>query len=240
MSAGVYAGVFLVMVVASTVQSSVGFGQGLVAAPLLRLLHPELLPGPLVMAGLLVSLGVVVRNGRTGDIRELLPAFAGRLVGIGGALVLLAQLSTSGLTLVIAGLVIAFVAARLAGVGFPRSPSTLAGAGVFSGIGGAIAGLGGAPMALVMEQHADARDFRGPLGIYQFVGAALTLVALRVAGEFGSDGFRLGLALVPPLVIGWVAARWVTPIVDRGMLRPIVFGLSAASALVLIAGELVG
>lgn len=240
MSWSVYLAVFVVMVVASTVQSSVGFGQGLIAAPLLRLLHPDLLPGPLVLCGLLVSLGVVVRNGKVGDVRELLPALGGRLIGIAAALILLAQLSARGLTLVIAGLVLTFVAARLLGVAIPRSPQTLGAAGVFSGVGGTIAGLGGAPIALVLEQHANAREFRGPLGIYQLAGAVMTLVALIAAGELDGEGMQLGLALYPPLIIGWFAAKWITPIVDRGLLRPIVLGLSSGSALVLIAGELLG
>ncbi len=238
MSTSVYIAVFVVMVVGSTVQASVGFGQGLVTAPLLRLLHPELLPGPIVIAGFFVSCMVIVRNSRWGDVDELKPALAGRVVGIGAALVLLASLSDRGLTIVIGAMVLAFVFARLFGVRIERTPAALGIVGAASGVSGTIAALGGAPMALVYAQHSEARDFRGPMGIYQAVGSLLTLIALVAANKMGWHEARLGLLLLPPIIVGSIAARWVTPVVDRGYLAPIVLGLSATSALVLLVGEL--
>lgn len=234
----VYVAVFVVMVVASTVQSSVGMGQGLLSAPLLRLLHPELLPGPIVFAGFLTSVVLVIRNSQRSDVRETLPAIAGRIVGIGIAIGLLAILSEQGLTLTIGGIVLLMVALRLIGLKIERTPRTLAGAGVASGIGGTIAALGGAPLGLLFEQHARARDFRGPMGVIMAVGGAITVVSLSVAGEIDREGWLLGLALLPPVVLGWLLARWVTPIVDRGLLGPAVLIMSAGSASALILGEL--
>jgi uncharacterized membrane protein YfcA len=233
----VYAGVFAVLIVGSTVQASVGMGQGLVSAPLLRLLHPDLLPGPIVMAGFFVSVGLAVANSRRSDVGEVTPALVGRTAGIGIALVLLATLSERGLTVVIGGIVLVLVALRVIGLQVARTPRTLLATGVVSGVGGTIAGLAGAPMGLLYEQHARARDFRGPMGIYLSVGAFITVVLLVVFGELNGDDFWLGMALLPPILVGLVLARWVTPIVDRGLLKPAVFGLSAASATVLILGE---
>lgn len=239
MSWGVYAGVFVVVVVASTVQSSVGMGHGLIAAPLLRLLHPELLPGPIVMAGFFVSVGLAARNSRRSDLVEVVPALAGRLFGIGIAIGLLATLSEGGLTIVIGGIVLAIVALRLFGFEVARSTRSLTVAGVASGIGGAIAALGGAPMGLLYEQHTSARDFRGPMGAFLVVGSFLTIVSLVIFGELDGEAALLGMTLLPPIVVGWVLARWVTPFVDRGFLRPAVFVLSASAAAVLIVGEFV-
>lgn len=233
-----YAIVFVVMVVASTVQSSVGMGQGLLSAPLLRLLHPELLPGPIVFAGFLTSVVLALRNSRRSDVRETVPAIAGRIVGIAIAIGLLAVLSERGLTLAIGGIVLLLVVLRVVGLKIERSPQTLAGAGVASGIGGTIAGLGGAPLGLLFEQHARARDFRGPMGVIMAVGGAVTVASLAAAGELDREGWLLGLALLPPVAIGWLLARWATPIVDRGFLGPAVLGMSAGSAMFLIIGEL--
>lgn len=238
MSWQVYAAVFVVMVVASTVQSSVGMGQGLLSSPLLRLLHPELLPGPVVLAGFLTSFVLMLRNSRRSDVRETLPAIAGRAVGIGLAVALLAVLSERGLTLTIGGIVLLLVVLRLAGLKIERTPRALASAGIASGVGGAIAGLGGAPLGLLFEQHARARDFRGPMGVIMAVGGAITVVAFVLAGELDREGWLMGLALLPPIAVGWLLARWVTPIVDRGFLGPAVLIMSAGSATVLILGEL--
>ena len=233
---GTYIAVFGVLLVGSTVQSAAGFGLGLISAPLLRLLHAPLLPGPIVLAGLVVAISVFVRNSRRTDLPVVTPAIAGRIVGTVIAIGLLALLSDRGLSIAIAVVVLGFVALRLAGVQIARTTLTLGSAGVVGGIGGTIAALGGAPMALLYEQHAKARDFRGPMGWYTVVGGASSVALLVIAGELDGEGALLGLALMPPVAIGLVLARWVTPIVDGGFLRPLVLGLSSFSALALLGG----
>lgn len=237
-SVGVYVAVFVVTVVASTVNASTGFGQGLVAAPLFRLLHPDLLPVPIVVVGLLVAVLVARRNTQLRDVRAVAPAVAGRFVGIGIALALLASLSERGLSVLVGVIVLSFVLVRVSNVRLPQSTPTLAGAGVASGVGGAIAALGGAPMALLYVQHAEARDFRGPLAAYTLIGSSVTVVALAAAGEFDLEALKLIGLLLPPIAIGMVLSRWATPIVDRGYLRPLVLVLSGCSAVVLIVSEL--
>lgn len=237
MTGGIYLLVFLVMVIASTVQSSVGMGQGLLSAPLLRLIEPDLIPGPIVFVGVLTSIVLAVRNTRRTDVVEVVPAIAGRTVGAGIAVALLAVLSDRGLTLAIGGIVLGLVILRLTGLKIARSARALAGTGIVSGVGGTIAGLGGAPMALLFEQDSEARNFRGPMGAFQAIGGLSSLGLLVIAGEMDADAWLLGALLVPPVMLGWILARWVTPVVDRGFLRPVVLGLSSASALVLIASE---
>ncbi len=239
-SIGVYAAVFVVTVVAATVQSSTGFGQGLIAAPLFRLLHPDLLPVPIVTIGLLVALLVARRNTQLRDVRAIAPAVGGRFVGIGVALVLLASLSERGLSVLVGVIVLSFVVLRLLDIRLAQSTPTLAGAGVASGIGGTIAALGGAPMALLYVQHAEARDFRGPLAAYTLIGSSVTLVALLLAGQFDLEALQLIGLLLPPVAVGMVLSRWATPVIDRGYLRPLVLVLSGCSAIVLILSELFG
>lgn len=238
MTWGTYILVFGVLLVGSTVQSAAGFGNGLIAAPLLRLLHPELLPGPIVLAGLVVSISVFVRNSRRSDLPIVAPAVLGRIVGTVVAIGLLAALSDRGLSIAIGLIVLTFALLRIAGVQIERTTPTLGAAGLVGGVGGTIAALGGAPMALLYEQHAQARDFRGPMGWYTVVGGSASVALLLVSGELDSEGLRLGLALMPPVAVGLFISRWVTPIIDRGFLRPLVLGLSIFSALALLAGEI--
>jgi len=237
-SVGVYVAVFVIVAVASTLQSSVGMGQGLLAAPLLRMIEPDLLPGPIVVAGLLTSAVVAVRNTHVSDVREVVPALVGRFVGAWLAVALLIVLSERGLTITIGVIVLSLVVLRLTGLRLPLTRRALAGTGVVSGVSGTIAALGGAPMGLLYEQHTRARGFRGPMGAFTTIGGATSVLLLVVAGEMDARAWKFALALVPPLVLGWIAARWVTPIVDRGLLGPIVLGVSSAAALALIAGEL--
>lgn len=239
MTWGVYLAVFAVVLVGSTVQTSVGMGQGLVAAPLLRILHPDLLPGPLVIAGLAVSLLLAAGNSRRGDIVEVVPALVGRTLGIGMAIGLLSVLSERGLTVVIGTIVLSIVGLRVVGFTLARTRRTLFGTGIASGIGGTIASLGGAPLGMLYAQDTSARDFRGPMGVFMSIGGAITVAGLFLAGEVGVEATLLGLSILPPVAVGWYVARWVTPLVDRGLLGPVVLVLSATSATVLILSETV-
>jgi len=236
-SLGVYVGVFAVMAVAATVNASAGFGQGLVAAPLLRLLHPDLLPGPIVIAGVVIALSVVIRDGRMSDVPQVAPALAGRVVGIGIAVGLLATLSERGLSIAVGVIVLTFALLRIIDVKIPWRRRSLVGAGVASGVGGAIASLGGAPMALLYVEHAEARNFRGPISVYTLIGSSFTLLVLALVGQVDVESWKLGASLLPPIVVGVVASRWLLPIVDRGLLRPLVLVLSSVSATVLILSQ---
>jgi uncharacterized membrane protein YfcA len=43
--------IFVIVATASALQASLGFGLGLLAAPLLVLIHPAFIPGPHIAAG---------------------------------------------------------------------------------------------------------------------------------------------------------------------------------------------
>ena len=214
-------------------------GQGLVAAPLLRIIEEDLLPGPIVIAGLLTSGVLMARNSKRSDVPEVVPAIVGRAFGAVVAAALLSLLSERGLTITIGLIVLVVVCLRLGGFRIQKTPRVLLGTGIASGISGTIAGLGGAPMGLLYEQHNRARDFRGPMGVFLAVGGVISVTALTVFGQIDARGWLLGLALIPPLVVGWVLARWVTPVVDQGLLGPAVLVISSASALVLLVTQVV-
>ncbi|MBF0583989.1 MAG: TSUP family transporter, partial [Magnetococcales bacterium] len=56
--------VYLILFSATVVQGGVGFGFGLIAAPLLLLIEPSLLPGPLIVAALTLTVTMAVRGWR--------------------------------------------------------------------------------------------------------------------------------------------------------------------------------
>lgn len=53
------------IVLASCMQASIGFGMGMLAAPIVAIVDPGLIPGTLIMLATMVTLMVVVRNART-------------------------------------------------------------------------------------------------------------------------------------------------------------------------------
>ena len=76
-------------------QGAAGFGLGLIAAPILLLLDPRWVPGPLMAAGIGLTVLVAYRERADIDMMGLRFAFVGRTVGtVAAALVLTTWRST--------------------------------------------------------------------------------------------------------------------------------------------------
>ncbi|NED69675.1 sulfite exporter TauE/SafE family protein, partial [Streptomyces sp. SID10244] len=62
MSVVAFAVIAVAVCMASCMQASIGFGMGMLAAPVVALVDPALLPGTLIMSATVVTLMVVVRE----------------------------------------------------------------------------------------------------------------------------------------------------------------------------------
>ena len=54
--------VYLVLIIGSCLQSVIGFGLGLLGAPLIFLIMPELVPGPMILNALLLTTLLAVKH----------------------------------------------------------------------------------------------------------------------------------------------------------------------------------
>src|SRR5882757_11355286 len=105
-----YAVIAVAVLLASCLQASIGFGIGMLAAPVVALVDPALIPGTLIMVATLVTLIVAVREREDIDLHGTGWALVGRVPGtIAGAL-LLAMLPERALTVLLAGVVLLGVA----------------------------------------------------------------------------------------------------------------------------------
>ena len=102
---------------------------------------------------------------------------------------------------------------------------------------GTTTGVGGPPMALLYQRWAP-HVVRATLSAYFAVGTVLSIVALTVAGDLTARQWRLGLLLVPGVVVGLAASPWVRRHVDGPRFRPILLAICAASAVLLLLEQL--
>ncbi len=73
--------VFIVSVLGATLQGSVGFGLGFVAVPLLAVADPRYLPGPLLLAALVLTILLSWREHESIQVKGMTWVLVGRLVG---------------------------------------------------------------------------------------------------------------------------------------------------------------
>ncbi|HET7655019.1 MAG TPA: TSUP family transporter [Acidimicrobiales bacterium] len=239
MSGGDIALATAAVAVGACVQGVVGFGLGLIAAPLLALLDPDLVPGPLLFVGVPLTVLVALRERAALDFHGIRWAIAGRVPGTIAGSVAVALLPDGPLVVLLGFVVLLAVVLSVGGWSVRPTTGTLVSAGLASGFMGTATSIGGPPMAMVY-QRVTGPQLRATLAAYFVFGASFSLLTLAVAGEFGAHELELGLTLLPGVLAGfalsWLAAR----VLDRGYTRVAVLGCSAASALVLIGTQLAG
>ncbi len=225
--------VVLCSVAGFTLQGAVGYGMGILGTPILILIDPRLVPGPVLASTMVFTLMVTVRERRGIDLGGVGWALAGRIVGTLPAAAVLAVLPESQLSRVFGLMVILAVAISVSGVDVRPRPSTLLAGGALSGLMGTVAAIGGPPIAL-LYQHASGTRFRGTLSSLFFVGTIISIVALVPAGRFGGSELRLTLLLLPGAAFGFLVSRRLASRLDRGYTRPAILAVAAMAGLIVV------
>ncbi len=227
----------VVVTIGGTLQGSVGLGLGMFGAPMLLLIEPGFIPGPLLCAALVLTVLLTHRERHSIRFSDLGWALSGRLVGIVAGVLVLTSLSPDRLRLVFGVLILAAVAMSASGLRLRISPPTLVASGTLSGIMGTTISVGGPAMALIYQYSSGAR-IRGTLSAYFVVGVSLSLVGLRSIGMFGREQLSLTAALLPGTLLGYLVSRYTAGALDKGYTRVAVLTVSAAAAILVLGREL--
>lgn len=217
-------------------QGAIGFGLGLLAAPILAILDPDLVPGPLLLAASALTVMVAIRERGQLDLQGVKWAVIGRIPGSAVGALAVATLPHDALLVVFAVLVLAAVALSVGGWRVEPAPTTLFAAGATSGLMGSITSIGGPPMAIVY-QHRSGPELRATLALYFVFGSLLSVGLLTAVGEMGLSDVGAGLLLMPPVVGGFVASRSLARWLDSGLLRPVLLAFSACAAVLVLVLE---
>ncbi len=229
----VFAPAFLIIVAAAIAQSAIGVGFGIVAAPVLAVLDPSLVPGPVLVLAVTTSLIVAVRDRAAFSIGNLGYALGGRIVfSLLGALVA-SLLSPRLFLLVFGALILAAVGLSLSGLRIAPTRRNLFWAGCASGFMGTITSVGTPPMAIVY-QYSPGAEVRANMSAFLVVGGLISILSLALFGAFHWSDLVLSAKLAPAMLIGY----WLSPLLqrhtDRGWMRPAMLALCIAAAAVLL------
>lgn len=224
----------LVVLVGACLQGVAGYGIGTLSAPLLFLVSPVLVPGPLVLNAVLLNLLMLIRHRTAIRVREVRLAVAGGLVGTvlaGGTLLVL---SPQGFELVFGVLILLAVGLSVGGWKPRLNGRNSVVAGAASTYMGTITAVGGPPIAMIYQNE------KGPLvranmSAFFMFASLMSIVALIGSGYLGLEELMLFLATAPGVVIGFLVSRWFVGRLPSARLRPIILaiaGVAGAAALV--------
>ena len=235
--AGVVALVALVLVVGATVQALVGLGLGLVAAPVVTILDPSLMPELMLVLAALLPLLTLIGSHDEIDWGGLAWVLSARVPGTAVGVLVLALFTERHLGVAVALMVLLGVALTIRAVEVPVRPATLVAAGFISGAAGTATSIGGPPVAL-LYQHRSPDQIRSTLAVLFTVGAGMSLAGIWLGGNFEVRLLLLALLLTPCLAVGaWAGGRLQGVFPDH-RIRYAVLGVCAASAIALLVRSL--
>ena len=226
------------VVIGAVAQGSVGFGFGMLAAPVLALVDEELVPGAVLLLGLTVALIIAWDERGALDWLGIRWALVGRVLGTLAGAYAVTRLDHDAMAIALGLLILFAVVISLTGWHVRPTTTTLVGAGMMSGVMGTLTSVGGPPMALVYQRE-DAAKLRSTLAGFFVFGASLALLVLTVSGEVGERQLVDGVILLPGLFVGLVLSRALAPYLASGRTRAGVLALSAVAAVALVVGALI-
>lgn len=222
-----------IIAAASALQAATGMGMALLAAPLLVLVNPAFVPGPMLCCVVALSVAVAWRERLAIDPRVLRLSLLGLLFGCGVGAIILLILNQTHLRFVFAILILAMVLLSFSGLQLRASRVALLIGGTASGVVGTMFGVHGPPIALVL-QHEPPNRLRATLCAFFAAGCTVSLFALAGIGAFDTAGLGLGLALLPGVAIGFALAPPLARRIDQRRARIAVLVISGLSALALL------
>jgi len=218
-----------IVALGTAVQASVGFGLAMVAAPLLYLIDPAFVPGPLIACALLLSVWIAWQERNAIDFSYFRAAVAGRLIGSPLAALLLGSLSAVAFDLVFGSMVLLAVVLSVVHPRIKLSNSTIFVATLLSGLMGTLSSIGGPPLALVY-QHERGPALRANLSMLFLMGTVISIASLFLVGRFGSPELTLSALLGFGIIPGVLLSRPLKRHMDSRSVRPYLLMLCALSA----------
>lgn len=222
-----------VLAVGGLLQGSIGFGSMIVAAPLLILIEPSLVPAPAIVAATALVVLIAWRDRASIEARGVGWTIIGRVPGtiLGGVAV--AWLSQTALEFLFGALLLLAVLLSARDIHLERTPTLLFGAGALSGLMGTATAVGGPPLALVYQRESGP-IIRGTLNGIFVVGSLFSIVTLAAVGELGIDELNTGLAISPGIVFGFALSRRLATALDARSLRPAILTFAGVAAVAVL------
>ncbi len=225
--------VICVLIGSAAVQSITGSGFGMLAAPALALVRPDLVPGPLLVLTV-VMMCLMTGQRRHWDKPTIAIVTTTMIPGVLVGAWILSVCPLAVVEVTVAGAAIASGLILLTGRTLTTTRTTLAGAGLAAGIMGTLAAMPGPPLAL-SYRRTDPTQLRATLSVFFLLMSVVGVTGLTARGQFTPADLGLAVLLAPVVLVGNLIGRFVAPRVEIALINRTTTVAILVSASVLLA-----
>lgn len=232
--------VVVVVFVATLIRSAIGFGEALVAVPLLALRIPLQVAAPLaVLVSITIAAIVLLQDWRHVHLRSAGWLVLGTLAGIPAGLWLLVHADERLVKATLAAIILIFATYSLA----RRAPlhlesdrlAWLLGCGVAAGVLGGAYGMNGPPLAIYGSlRRWSAAHFRATLQAYFFPASIVGMMGFWMAGLWSPPVTKYFVVSLPGILLATLLGRALSRRLPDGKFLRYVYGGLVMVGLVLL------
>jgi uncharacterized membrane protein YfcA len=224
---------FLVAMLAATVNGALGYGFSSLTVPIALLFVPQKLLSPaLVLVELVINSWVVVNNRRSLAVvrQRVLPILTGLVPGILVGSFLLNRANPGWLKFGTYLVLLPLIMLQAAGVRRPIHSERAAGLPLGAGVGVlySTTTISGPPLALMFNnQGLHKEGFRAALGTVRVVETTLTAVAYSCLGLFSRQTLKLAAPIAPAVLLGLPVGSYLIRYMNSETFRRICMSFDA-------------
>lgn len=223
----------LSIVIAALVQGTLGLGLSLVAAPVVTLLDPTLMPGGMLVLGMVMPTMTMAHEWRHVVWRQAGWLTGARIATTPLGVLVLAWVPANAIGGVVGAVVLVAVILTAWRLEVSATRTNLIVAGAVAGVSGTAASIGGPPAAVVL-QHEHGPRLRATLAAFFLIGSIASLAALAIGGRLTTHQLVYGASWIPALALGFALAIPLQKRLKGPRLRTAVLLVAAASSVVVI------
>lgn len=225
--------VYIVLIIGACLQSVIGFGLGLLCAPVVYLIMPELVPAPMILNALLITTLLSVKHHGNIDLKQTGFSIVGGTAGVLVAGLVMMYIDAHQYQLLFGISILAAVG--LSVIGFTPKVSVITNliAAMISGFMGTTTSAGGAPMGLLYQTQ-DRSSIKANLSIFFVYINLFGILVLWFTGAAGHDDIKLFIECAPAIIIGWLLSSLVNRNINEKRIRHLILLVAAFSGLALI------
>ncbi|MEW6998402.1 sulfite exporter TauE/SafE family protein [Colwelliaceae bacterium BS250] len=194
--------IYFVLALGAALQNTIGFGLGLLCAPVLMIFAPEMVPEPMILNSLFITSLISYRNIKSIQLKQISFSIIGGTIGVVIASLIMFYVEYTFYRTLFGVLIICAVLISIMGYSVKINPKTSLLAGSLSGFIGTLTSAGGAPMGL-LYQNSTQEGLKANLNAFFVYINVLAIITLSIAGFVEVQDFYLFVKCIPAILIGW-------------------------------------
>ena len=223
----------LIIIVSSVLQMATGVSVGMIIVPILAMISFTLVPVPIVFASLALTIMMAYKGKKHIDIKNAKMVSIGMLFGIFIAIFILGKIQFEYLGLIfgIFILISVFISIRIKELSIGKGLNFIG--GLFAGIMGSMAAVGGQILALIFQNH-KIESIKSTLAFLYTIFSIVMLITFYFFDKFSYSQMISGFYMMPGFIIGFFIAPIFSKYFNPKYTKSIILSMATLGALMLI------